>query len=101
MRDPDALAGGLTPEQADRAEAAVVAAATGLPTPNRAVIVDRRGDPEDWDPAALHEGERLPVIRDRVFVREPLREKLLRSSPDLRSRGFGAGLSLLSSARPL
>lgn len=34
---------GLTRDQADTVETAVVAAATGLPTPTRAVIVDRRG----------------------------------------------------------
>ncbi|MET9762870.1 hypothetical protein ABZ016_28155 [Streptomyces sp. NPDC006372] len=94
---------GLTQEQADTVEAAVVAAATGLPTPTRAVIVDRRGvgDPDEWDSAVLYEGEGLPVVRDRVLVREPLKGKLLRSSPELRSEEAGAGLTLLSPARPL
>ncbi|NGO12935.1 hypothetical protein G5C60_36400 [Streptomyces sp. HC44] len=94
---------GLTLEEADTVEAAVVAAATGLPTPTRAVIVDRRGagDPDDWDSAVLYDGERLPVIRDRVLVRDPLAEKLLRMSPELRSEETGAGLTLLSPARPL
>lgn len=93
---------GLTLQQADAVEAAVVAAATGLPTPTRAVIVDRRGrgDPDDWDSAVLYGGEALPVIADRVLVRDPLRERLLRSSPDLRSEEIGAGLTLLAPARP-
>ncbi|MET9819123.1 hypothetical protein ABZZ16_19435 [Streptomyces sp. NPDC006386] len=94
---------GLTLQQADAVEAAVVAAATGLPTPTRAVIVDRRGygDPDDWDSAVLYDGERLPAIADRVLMRDPLKEKLLRSSPELRSEEAGAGLTLLSPARPL
>jgi hypothetical protein len=94
---------GLTVEQADTVEAAVVAAATGLPTPARAVIVDRQGeaDPDEWDSAVLYEGERLPVIRDRVLVRDPLTEKLLSSSSELTSDEIGAGLTLLSPARSL
>ncbi|MFF5965945.1 hypothetical protein ACFY64_19855 [Streptomyces collinus] len=94
---------GLTREQADAVEAAVVAAATGLPTPTRAVIVDRRGegDPDDWDSAVLYEGERLPVVRDWVLVREPLTDRLLRSSPELRREEAATGLTLLSPARPL
>lgn len=94
---------GLTLEEADTVEAAVVAAGTGFPTPTRAVIVDRRGigDPDDWDSAVLYDGEELPVVRDRVLVREPLTEKLLRSSPELRSEEIGAGLTLLAPARPL
>ncbi|GAA2275162.1 hypothetical protein GCM10010234_08390 [Streptomyces hawaiiensis] len=93
---------GLSPEQIDTVEAAIVAATTGLPTPTRAVIVDRRGavDPDDWDSAVLYEGKRLPVVRDRVLVREPLRDKLLRASPELKSEEIGAGLTLLSPARP-
>ncbi|MGI5424598.1 hypothetical protein [Streptomyces sp. CA-179760] len=94
---------GLTPEQADTVEAAVVAAATGLSTPARAVIVDRRGegDPDDWDSAVLYEGERLPVVRDRMLVREPLTARLLRSSPEPMSMKTGAGLTVISPARPL
>ncbi|MGA5899937.1 hypothetical protein [Streptomyces venetus] len=94
---------GLTSEQADSVEAAVLAAARGLPTPTRAVIVDRRGrsDPDDWDAAVLHDGEVLPAVADRVLVRDPLKGKLLRKSPELRSEETGAGLTLLSPARPL
>ncbi|WP_175647501.1 hypothetical protein [Streptomyces cyaneochromogenes] len=94
---------GLTSEQADRVEAAVVAAATRLPVPTRAVIVDRRGEtgPDDWDSAVLHDGERLPVVPARVLVRDPLAEKLLRSSPELRGEETGACLTLISPARPL
>ncbi|MGR4855001.1 hypothetical protein [Streptomyces sp. LARHCF252] len=94
---------GLTLQQADAVEAAVVAAATGLPTPTRAVIVDRRGygDPDDWDSAVLYDGERLPAIADRVLMRDPLKEKLLRSFPESRSEEAGAGLTLISPARPL
>ena len=94
---------GLTSEQADTVEAAVIAAAAGLSVPTRAVIVDRRGvgDPEDWDAAVLYDGEGLPVIVDRVYVRDPLKEKLLRSSPGLRSEESVAGLTLLSRARSL
>ncbi|MFI6009583.1 hypothetical protein ACIBAG_12260 [Streptomyces sp. NPDC051243] len=94
---------GLTSEQADVVEAAVVAAATGLPVPTRAVIVDRRGaaDPEDWDSVVLYDGEKPPVMPDRVLVRDPLAERLLRSSPELRSEETGAGLTLLSPARSL
>ncbi|GAA2593429.1 hypothetical protein GCM10010304_43800 [Streptomyces roseoviolaceus] len=94
---------GLTLQQADAVEAAVVAAATGLPTPTRAVIVDRRGygDHDDWDSAVLYDGERLPAIADRVLMRDPLKEKLLRSFPESRSEEAGAGLTLISPARPL
>ncbi|MFF7314166.1 hypothetical protein [Streptomyces sp. NPDC008137] len=93
---------GLTLEEADTVEAAVVAAVTGLPTPTRAAIVDRRGkgDPDDWDSAVLSGGERLPTFPDRVLAREPLTERLLRSSQELRSEEIGAGLTLLSPVRP-
>lgn len=94
---------GLTTEQADTAEAAVVAATTGLPTLTRAVIVDRQGasDPDDWDSAVLYDGEWPPVFPDRVLVRNPLAETLLRSRPELRSDEAGRGLTLFSPARPL
>ena len=94
---------GLTLEEADTVEAAVVAAAAGLSVPTRAVIVDRRGvgDPGDWDSALLYGGEELPVIVDRVFVRDPLKERLLRSAPGLRNEETAAGLTLLSPARSL
>ncbi|MCZ7456955.1 hypothetical protein [Streptomyces sp. WMMC940] len=55
---------GITTEQADTVEAAVVAAATALPVPTRAVIVDREGvsAPDDWDAPVLYDGEELPVL---------------------------------------
>ncbi|MEU7279818.1 hypothetical protein AB0A69_13680 [Streptomyces sp. NPDC045431] len=94
---------GLTPEQADTVEAAVVAAATALPVPTRAVIVDREGegDPEDWDSAVLYEGETPSRFPDRVLARGPLAERLRRSSPELRSEGTGGGLTLFAPARRL
>ncbi|WP_030022964.1 hypothetical protein [Streptomyces monomycini] len=90
---------GLTPQQADTA---VLAAATSLPTPTRAVIVDRQGtgDPADWDSAILYDGERLPPAHDRVFLCHPLAERLLRVQPGLRRDETGGGLSLVSPARP-
>lgn len=94
---------GLTTEQADTVEAAVVAATTGLPTPTRAVIVDRQGesDPDDWDSAVLYDGEMPLVFPDRVLVGDPLVETLLRARPELRSDEAGRGLILLSPTRPL
>ncbi|WP_206503044.1 hypothetical protein [Streptomyces chrestomyceticus] len=93
---------GLTPEQADTVETAVVAATKELPTPTRAVIVDRLGvgDPEDWDSAVLYDGEHLPAVYDRVFAYQPLAERILRAQPGLRSDETGGGLSVVSPARP-
>jgi hypothetical protein len=92
---------GLTAEQMDAVEAAVLAATRELPVPTRAVIVDRKGagDPEDWDSAVLYEGDRLPPFPDRVFARDPLAQQFLRS-PDLRHQEGGRGLTLFSPIRP-
>ncbi|MEW2631403.1 hypothetical protein AB0903_07020 [Streptomyces sp. NPDC048389] len=94
---------GLTTEQSDTVEAAVVAAATGLPTPTRAVIVDRQGasDPGDWDAAVLYEGEAPSVFPDRLLVSAPLAETVLSARPDLRREEAGRGMTLLSLPRPL
>ncbi|MEU6705438.1 hypothetical protein [Streptomyces wuyuanensis] len=89
---------GLTKEHADTVEAAVVAAATALPVPNRAVIVDREGvsDPGDWDSLLLYDGEGLPVVVDRLLVCDPLSGRLLKSSPELRGEGAGGGMTSVS-----
>ncbi|MEU6705543.1 hypothetical protein [Streptomyces wuyuanensis] len=94
---------GLTKEQADTVEAAVVAAATALPVPTRAVIVDREGvsDPDDWDSPVLYDGEELPVFPDRLLVCDPLAGRLLKSSSELRGEEAGKGLTSLSPYRRL
>ncbi|MEU2509202.1 hypothetical protein ABZ621_31445 [Streptomyces sp. NPDC007863] len=94
---------GLTPEQTDAVEAAVIAATTALPVPTRAVIVDRQGasDPAEWDSAVLYDGDRTPVFPDRVLARDPLTRTLLRSRPELRSEQADGDLTLLTPARPL
>ncbi|MET9429349.1 hypothetical protein [Streptomyces sp. NPDC003036] len=73
--------------------------------PSRAVIVDRDGesDPEDWDSAVLYDGESPSHFPDRVLVRDPLAERLRRSSPELRSEETGGGLTLFAPGpvRPL
>ncbi|MFJ8697326.1 hypothetical protein [Streptomyces roseolilacinus] len=92
---------GLTPQQEDAVEAAVMAAARELPVPTRAVIVDRSGagDPEDWDSAVLYEGDGLPPFPDRVLARHPLAQRFTRS-PVLGRQEAGGGLTLFSPARP-
>ncbi|MFK8851070.1 hypothetical protein [Streptomyces sp. Ac-502] len=89
---------GLTPQQADTVEAAVLAATTTLPTPTRAVIVDRQGagDPADWDSPVLYDGENLPTVHDRVYARHPLTQKLLEAQPTLNSNETASDLTTLS-----
>ncbi|MCH0541181.1 hypothetical protein I3F58_16730 [Streptomyces sp. MUM 203J] len=89
---------GLSPEEAGTVEAAVTAAAAGLPTPSRAVIVDRRGihDPEDWDSIVLHEGDGFPGVPDCVIAGEAVTRKLLAAEPGLGEEDLGGGLVRLT-----
>ncbi|MFF2718852.1 hypothetical protein [Streptomyces sp. NPDC058011] len=88
---------GLHPDQAQRVESAVMAAATRLPVPTRAVIVDRRGisDPDAWDSIALYDGTGVPLLPDTVLALEPIAERIRRAAPELRKEDAGAGLSRL------
>ncbi|MFJ7157145.1 hypothetical protein ACIQUQ_19645 [Streptomyces sp. NPDC101118] len=85
---------GLTFEEAARVEAAVTVAATKLPVPTRAVIVDRRGisDPEDWDSLVLYDGDRVPRIPDVVLTQSHIAQKLAEASTGLARQEAGAGL---------
>ncbi|QCW77467.1 hypothetical protein EQG64_08185 [Streptomyces sp. S6] len=88
----------LHPDEAQRVESAVMAAATRLPVPTRAVIVDRRGisDPDDWNSIALWDGTHVPVAPDHVLALDPIAERIRRSAPGLRKEDAGGGgLSLL------
>ncbi|XXZ48901.1 hypothetical protein AAGT00_10020 [Streptomyces cavourensis] len=88
---------GLYPDEVRRVESAVMAAATRLPAPTRAVIVDRRGisDPDAWDSVALHDGTGVPLLPDKVLALDPIAERIQRAAPELRKEDAGAGLSLL------
>ncbi|WP_127467943.1 hypothetical protein [Streptomyces sp. B27] len=88
---------GLHPDEVRRVESAVMAAATRLPAPTRAVIVDRRGmsDPDAWDSVALHDGTGVPLLPDKVLALDPIAERIQRAAPELRKEDAGAGLSLL------
>ncbi|MFD5975183.1 MULTISPECIES: hypothetical protein [Streptomyces] len=87
---------GLYSDEVQRVESAVMAAATRLPVPTRAVIVDRRGisDPDAWDSVALHDGTG-PLLPDKVLALDPIAERIQRAAPGLRKEDAGAGLSLL------
>ncbi|MYR39007.1 hypothetical protein GTX14_25855 [Streptomyces sp. SID4944] len=89
---------GLCPDEVQRVESAVMAAATRLPVPTRAVIVDRRGisDPDAWDSVALWDGTGVPLLPDKVLAPDPIAERIRRSAPGLRKEDAGGGgLSLL------
>ncbi|MFJ9570036.1 hypothetical protein [Streptomyces bacillaris] len=89
---------GLCPDEVHRVESAVMAAATRLPVPTRAVIVDRRGisDPDAWDSVALWDGTGVPLLPDKVLAPDPIAERIRRSAPGLRKEDAGGGgLSLL------
>ncbi|MFJ9684517.1 hypothetical protein ACIRRX_02355 [Streptomyces bacillaris] len=89
---------GLRPDEVRRVESAVMAAATRLPVPTRAVIVDRRGisDPDGWDAVALYDGTGVPLLPDTVLALDPIAERIRRSAPGLRKEETGArGLSRL------
>ncbi|WP_433397120.1 hypothetical protein [Streptomyces sp. CA-146814] len=88
---------GLRPDEARRVESAVMAAATRLPVPTRAVIVDRRGvsDPDAWDSIALWDGTGVPLLPDAVLALEPIAERIRRAAPGLRKEDAGSGLSRL------
>ncbi|MFF8434841.1 hypothetical protein [Streptomyces bacillaris] len=89
---------GLYPDEVQRVESAVMAAATRLPVPTRAVIVDRRGisDPDAWDSVALWDGTGVPLLPDKVLAPDPVAERIRRSAPGLRKEDAGGGgLSLL------
>ncbi|MER6049071.1 hypothetical protein ABT168_16725 [Streptomyces sp. NPDC001793] len=92
---------GLAPDEMRHVESAVVAAATRLPVPTRAVIVDRRGvsDPEDWDSMVLYDGDRAPRFPDGVLTQGHIAEKLVRTSPGLTREEAGAGLCWLAPAQ--
>lgn len=87
---------GLYSDEVQRVESAVMAAATRLPVPTWAVIVDRRGisDPDAWDSVALHDGTG-PLLPDKVLALDPIAERIQRAAPGLRKEDAGAGLSLL------
>lgn len=92
---------GLTSEEVQTVEAAVAAAVTELPTPTRAVIVDRRGvydpdDPDDWDSVVLYDGDEFPGLPDSVIAREALAERLSAAQPGLGKEDLGGGLIRLS-----
>ncbi|MFJ6614485.1 hypothetical protein ACIQPT_29865 [Streptomyces sp. NPDC091289] len=94
---------GLCPDEAQRVEAAVASAATRLPVPTRAVIVDRYGisDPDDWDALALYDGTDIPVLPDRVIAQEPIAERILRAAaPGLTREEEAGGLVRLAPVRP-
>jgi hypothetical protein len=93
---------GLHADEAQRVESAVVAAATRLPVPTRAVIVDRHGisDPGDWTALALHDGPAIPILPDDVLVQEPIAERILRAAPGLTREEKAGGLVRLSPVRP-
>lgn len=89
---------GLCPDEVQRVESAVMAAATRLPVPTRSVIVDRRGisDPDAWDSVALWDGTGVPLLPDKVLAPDPIAERIRRSAPGLRKEDAGGGgLSLL------
>ncbi|MFD3958297.1 MULTISPECIES: hypothetical protein [Streptomyces] len=89
---------GLYPDEVQRVESAVMAAATRLPVPTRAVIVDQRGisDPDAWDSVALWDGTGVPLLPDKVLAPDPVAERIRRSAPGLRKEDAGGGgLSLL------
>ncbi|MFE7479257.1 hypothetical protein [Streptomyces sp. NPDC057552] len=92
---------GLCPDQAQRVESAVIAAATRLPVPTRAVIVDRCGvsDPEDWDSIALYDGTHVPAAPDRVLAPEPIAELIRRAAPGLAKEDTGGGGPILLGPR--
>ncbi|MFJ9975869.1 hypothetical protein [Streptomyces cyaneofuscatus] len=83
----------LNPDDARRVESAVMAAATRLPVPTRAVIVDRRGisDPGDWDSIALWDGTHVPAAPDHVLALDPIAERIRHAAPGLRKEDTGAG----------
>ncbi|MFC9391433.1 hypothetical protein [Streptomyces venezuelae] len=85
---------GLTVDEAHRVESAVTAATTRLPTPTRAVIVDRQGvtDPEDWDSPVLYDGDELPRFPDAVMAQGPVADKLVARAPGLVREPAGAHL---------
>lgn len=87
----------LNPDNARRVESAVMTAATRLPVPTRAVIVDRRGisDPDAWDSIALYDGTGVPLLPDTVLALEPIAERIRRAAPGLRKEDAEAGLSRL------
>ncbi|MFG3510630.1 hypothetical protein ACGF5F_34600 [Streptomyces sp. NPDC047821] len=91
---------GLTTEQADTVEAAVLAAAAALPVPTRAVIVDREGagDPGDWDSPVLYDGENLPPFPDRLLLSSSLADRFLPAFPELEG---GTGEGGLTSVTPV
>ncbi|MFD8641221.1 hypothetical protein ACFV14_13020 [Streptomyces zaomyceticus] len=76
---------GLSADEAQRVESAVIAATTRLPVPTRAVIVDRHGvtDPEDWDSSVLYDGDEIPRFPDTVLAPGHLADMLLARTPDL------------------
>lgn len=93
---------GLHADEAQRVESAVVAAATRLPVPTRAVIVDRHGisDPDDWNALALHDGPDIPILPDCVIAQEPIAERVLRAAPGLTREEEAGGLVRLAPVRP-
>ncbi|MFD3513623.1 hypothetical protein [Streptomyces sp. NPDC058657] len=91
---------GLTTDEARRVESAVTAAATRLPVPTRAVIVDRRGmtDPEGWDSSVLYDGDTAPPFPDTVVARGNIAEKLAARTPGLVREPADASLHRLTRA---
>ncbi|MFF8293297.1 hypothetical protein ACF068_29330 [Streptomyces sp. NPDC016309] len=89
---------GLTTEQSDAVEAAVLAAAAALPVPTRAVVVDREGagDPGDWDSPVLYDGENLPPLPDRLLLGSSLADRFLSAFPELRGQAGGGGLTSIT-----
>ncbi|MER7109845.1 hypothetical protein [Streptomyces sp. NPDC000229] len=92
---------GLTPEQADTVEAAVLASAAALPVPTRAVIVDRKGvgDPGAWDSPVLYDGENLPPVPDRLLLHPLLADRFLTARPELSGETTEGGLTALTPVR--
>ncbi|MEV3993558.1 hypothetical protein AB0J57_32110 [Streptomyces sp. NPDC049837] len=89
---------GLTTEQSDTVEAAVLATAAALPVPTRAVVVDRRGagDPGDWDSPVLYDGENLPPLPDRLLMSSSLADRFLSAFPELRGETGEGGLTSIT-----
>ncbi|MER5891090.1 hypothetical protein ABT160_45375 [Streptomyces sp. NPDC001941] len=85
---------GLTADEARRVEEAVTAAATRLPVPTRAVVVDRHGvaDPEDWNASLLYDGDEVPRFPDVVLAQDHIARTLTARTPGLLGEPAGAGL---------
>ncbi len=89
---------GLTVEEGEKVEAALMAAATNLPVLTRALVIDRRGlcEPDNWDSPILYEGETVPEFPDRVITQEQIAAGLLQDSPELAREEIQGGLVQLT-----